>query len=302
MGSGVAGLSFAIAYGDLRAGGVPVARFLHVWMPWRMPFMNMRNHKKILVVDGVTGFTGGMNISDQNSARARPDDHIDDVQLRVEGPAVEQLMDSFAQDWSFTTDEVLDEDVWWPPMAPAGKVYARAIPSGPDSDLYKLERILGGALAQARSRVRIVTPYFLPEQRLQFALAQAVLRGVHVDLVIPERGNHAYFDWAVHAHLRFFRDIISTVHLSRGRFDHSKLMTVDGEWCLIGSSNWDARSLRLNFEFDLECYDKGLAANIDALIDEKVAHGRKLHVTELMSAPRWEQLRDAATRLMLPYL
>jgi cardiolipin synthase len=286
----------------LHAAGVPGRRFLHVWMPWRMPFINMRNHKKILVVDGVTGFTGGMNIGVLNSERLKPKDFIEDVHLRVEGPIVGQLMDSFAQDWSFTTDELLDQAIWWPDQSAAGPVFARAIPSGPDADLYKLETILGAALAQARSRVRIVTPYFLPDQRLQFALAQAALRGVDVEIVIPEHSDHAYFDWAVRAHLRLFRDSRIHLHLSRFHFDHSKLMTVDGEWCLIGSSNWDTRSLRLNFEFDLECYDADFARAIDGLIDEKIVEGRKLEADELMSVPRWVELRDAAARLLLPYL
>jgi cardiolipin synthase A/B len=85
-------------------------------------------------------------------------------------------------------------------------------------------------------------------------------------------------------------------------FDHAKLMTVDGQWCLIGSSNWDTRSLRLNFEFDLECYDSAVTANVDALIEQKISQGRRLRPDELTSRPRWTQLRDAATRLLLPYL
>jgi len=286
----------------LQAGGVPATRFLHTWVPWRMPFINMRNHKKLLIIDGATGFTGGINIGAENSARLASQHRIDDVQARVEGPIVRHLMESFADDWSFATGETLAEDIWWPDLESKGAIPARGIGSGPDADLDKLETILGAALAQARTRVRIVTPYFLPDQRLQFAMAQARLRGVVVEILLPAESNWPFMDWAMHAHLRFFADLPLGVHLSPPPFDHSKLMTLDGEWCLIGSSNWDTRSLRLNFEFDLECYDPALTAELDALIDRKLARARSLSSEQLMSDPKWIQLRDAATRLLLPYL
>lgn len=288
----------------LQAGGVPTARFLHTWVPWRMPFLNMRNHKKLLIVDGQVGFTGGLNIGADHSRRLakRRHEYVDAVQVRIEGPVVRQLMDTFAGDWSFTTDEVLDHDIWWPDIPGAGPVFARGIHSGPDADIYKLETILGAALAQARERVRIVTPYFLPDQRLQFAIAQAGLRGVKVEILIPERCDYPFLDWAMRAHLRFFEDVRASVYFTPAPFNHAKLMTVDEQWCLIGSSNWDTRSFRLNFEFDLECYDRALTAEIDALIGKKIAQSRKVDVVRLAAAPRWMQLRDAAFRLLLPYL
>ncbi len=286
----------------LTSGKVPVARFLHTWMPWRMPFLNMRNHKKLLIVDGVIGFTGGLNIGREYSAGASPKKYVDNLHVRIEGPVVRQLMETFARDWSFTTGELLDQDVWWPAAAPAGPVFARGIHSGPDADIYSLERLLGAALAQAKSHVRIVTPYFFPEQSLEFAIAQAVLRGVVVDILIPVRCDYVALDWAMRAHLRFFSDIPANVFFTPFPFDHTKIMTVDGEWCLVGSSNWDARSLRLNFEFDLECYDRTLTAAVDALVDAKIARSTRLDRNELFSKTRAIQLRDAAVRLFLPYL
>ena len=171
-------------------------------------------------------------------------------------------------------------------IAPAGPVFARGIRSGPDADIYKLETILGAALAQARNRVRIVTPYFLPDQRLQFAIAQAGLRGVKVEILIPEHCDYVFLDWAMRAHLRFFEDVPAAVYFTPPPFNHAKLMTVDGQWCLIGSSNWDTRSFRLNFEFDLECYDRALTADIDALIEKKIAQCRKVDLAALAAAPR----------------
>ncbi len=291
---------------ELQAGGVPSARFLHTWLPWRMPFLNMRNHKKLLIVDGQVGFTGGLNIGADHSRRLtrkrKEKEYVDAVQARIEGPVVRQLMDTFARDWSFTTGEVLDQEIWWPDIPPAGRVLARGIHSGPDADIYKLETILGAALAQARRRVRIVTPYFLPEQRLQFAIAQAGLRGVKVEILIPAHCDYPFLDWAMRAHLRFFEDVPASVYFTSAPFNHAKLMTVDEQWCLIGSSNWDTRSFRLNFEFDLECYDRALTTKIDALIEKKIAQSRKVDLDRLAAAPQWIQVRDAAFRLLLPYL
>ena len=286
----------------LKAGHVSAARFLHTWVPWRMPFLNMRNHKKLLIVDGETGFTGGLNIGAENSARLTSKDYVDDIHARVNGPIVSQLMETFARDWSFANNEALVEDIWWPSLGPEGPVYARGIRSGPDADIDKLEAILGAALTQAQERVRIVTPYFLPDQRLQFALAQARLRGVSVEILISEKSDYPFMDWATRAHLGFFDAVSVSVYLGARPFDHAKLMTVDGQWCLIGSSNWDVRSLRLNFEFDLECYDRDLTAKINAIIDKKIARSRRLDQSELASRPRWTRLRDAAVRLFLPYL
>jgi cardiolipin synthase A/B len=286
----------------LRAGGVLTARFLHSWIPWRMPFLNKRSHRKLLIIDGTIGFTGGMNIWTLGSARFGGRRYAEDVHVRVEGPLVGQLMEVFAQDWSFTAGETLEEPVWWPALTRQGTVFARGVASGPDADIDTLETILGAALAQAQRRVRIVTPYFLPDQRLQFAITQARLRGVVVDIVTPKKTNFFFMDWAMRAHLRFMSGPEANVYLSAPPFDHSKIMTVDHQYSLFGSSNWDAGSLRLNFEFDVECFDADLTAQFDAIVDEKIARSRRLGRDDLLAAPVWVQLRDAGARLLLPYL
>jgi cardiolipin synthase len=289
-------------YHRLRAEGVPAARFLHTWVPWRMPFLNMRNHRKMLVVDGTLAFTGGMNVATENTSAHGSKPYVEDIHFRVEGPVVRSVMEAFARDWSFTANEVLEQDVWWPPLSPQGQVLARGLRSGPDSDLYKIEILLGAALNLAQHRIRIVTPYFLPDQVLQFAIGQAVMRGVKVEIVIPEHSDHIYFSYAVRAHLRFFRYTKAEVYLAPLPFAHTKLVTVDGQWSLIGSSNWDARSLRLNFEYDLECYDTELTGQLDAIVDSKIAHAKKLDYAELLREPVITRLRDALFRLMVPYL
>jgi len=286
----------------LRAAGVPTARFMHFWLPWRMPFLNMRSHKKLLVVDGRIGFTGGMNIGAEYAWDTRPARPVDDVQFRVDGPVVAQLMLSFAEDWSFAAGEVLEDPIWWPELAGAGPVLARAIVTGPDEDVGKLEAVLGTAANEAQRSLRIVTPYFLPDEALLGAIALAARRGVRVDVLLPRRTDHRLLDWAMRGRLRFMTDLGIRFRRTRPPFDHAKLVTVDGRWCAIGSANWDVRSLRLNFEFNLECYDPALAAEIDRLIDARIARASRISPRSLAARPLAERLRDAAAHLLLPYL
>lgn len=286
---------------QLRKGGVAVDQFLHDWRPWKMTFLNMRNHKKLLIVDGKQGFTGGMNIAGENVGGAGIPE-VQDVHAQVSGPIVGQLLLSFAQDWEFTTKEELTGELWWPDLAGDGAIAMRGITSGPDSDMGYIEAMLTTAIEQATKRVRIVSPYFLPEDGLFRVLTLAAVRGVEVELVIPAVTNHFYFNWATAAHLATFPLASIKCYLTPEPFDHAKLMTVDGEWASFGSTNWDARSMRLNFEFQVECYDRAATAQIDAVIDAKMKTATMLDVEALWNRPVIIKLRDAAARVLLPYL
>lgn len=288
-------------FGRLRRAGVPAVRFLHEWLPWQMAYINLRNHKKILVVDGQIGFTGGMNISADNVGVDGPP-KVQDVHARLEGPILEPLMQTFEQDWQFTTGERLEDEIWWPEASPQGTVEMRGINSGPDENVGSIGTVWAHAIEAAEHRIRIVTPYFLPEDWLLALLNRAADRGVEVQIILPERTNHFYFNWAMQSHLGGLRLDSVQCLLSPEPFDHSKLMSVDGHWCSFGSPNWDARSMRLNFEFLLECYDADGTAQIDSLIDSKVADATRLTSAMLNKRPRWTKLRDATMRLFLPYL
>jgi cardiolipin synthase A/B len=288
------------AYHRLQRRGVKAARFLHSILPWRMPFVNLRSHKKILLIDGTIGFTGGMNIADENVMATNPKEPVQDIHFRVEGPVVSQLSEAFVQDWAFVTDEDLAEDKWSPPVLVAPGALARVIDSGPDEDLEKVEFAILQAIACARDSVAVITPYFLPDDRLITALTLAAMRGVAVDLVIPGKSDHMLVDWATRANIDPLLAEGVRIWRSPPPFHHSKMMIVDNEWCLIGSTNWDMRSFRLNFELCMEVYDRELAANLTALMASlKVA---ELTRAELDARGFIARLRDAAARLMLPYL
>lgn len=285
----------------LRAGGVTVAQFLHSWLPWQMTFINMRNHKKLLIIDGKQGFTGGMNIADDNVGGAGVP-KVQDVHAQLVGPIVRQLLLSFAQDWEFTTNETLQGDIWWPEIKSVGDMAMRGITSGPDNDIGRIEGMMTTAIEQATKRVRIVSPYFLPEDRLFGVLTRAALRGVEVEIIIPEVTNHYYFNWATAAHLETFPLADIQCYLTPEPFDHTKLMTIDGEWASFGSTNWDARSMRLNFEFQVECYDRSATAMVDEVIENKIKTAKLLDVDALRGRAPIIKLRDAGARLLLPYL
>jgi cardiolipin synthase len=287
-------------YRLLRRAGVSAARFLHSELPWRMPFLNMRSHKKILVADGCHAFTGGLNIAAENVLATAPSYPVRDTHFEIAGPVVAQLMEAFVEDWLFTTGETLSGPAWFPELDIAGETTARVITSGPDQDIEKLEFVMLTAIAAARSSIKIVTPYFLPDERLCSALALAALRGVAVDIAIPETGNHPIVDWATRAEIRPLLDAGCRLWHAPPPFDHSKLMTVDAAWSLVGSANWDLRSLRLNFELNLEAYDEGFSASLDTVIDAKL--GRRITAGQLAQRSFPGVVRDAAARLLLPYL
>jgi cardiolipin synthase len=286
----------------LRNGGVPVARFLPTLVPGRFAYSNLRNHRKILVADGRVGFTGGLNIREGHDERFKPAHPIADHHFRIEGPVVAQTQEVFAEDWAFATDELLEGDQWFPAIEPAGTALARGISAGPDSDLDKLRLTLEGALACATSSVCIVTPYFLPDASLVGALNVAALRGVEVDIILPQANNLALVKWASTAMLWQVLERGCRVWMSPAPFDHTKLMLVDRAWTLLGSGNWDPRSLRLNFEFDVECYDGELAGGLHRWMMDRRAHAQAVTLADVDSRSLPVRLRDGVARLLTPYL
>ncbi len=288
------------AYHQLRRAGVPAGRFMHSPLPWRMPLLNLRSHKKILVVDGRIGFTGGMNIADENQLTTRPREPVQDTHFRFCGPAVAQLMSGFASDWSFVAGENLGGETWFPQIEASGQATARVVTSGPDRDVEKMEYAALQAIACAQASIDIMTPYFLPDDHLLLALSVAAMRGVAVNIVVPRRSNHRLVDWATRATIG--PTLRAGVHLWLGPspFRHSKIMVVDDQWSLVGSSNWDMRSFRLNFELCVEVYDPPLAETLRRFVQAN--RGERLTAEAIAARPLPVRLRDAAVRLMMPYL
>jgi cardiolipin synthase len=213
---------------------------------------------------------------------------------------VAQLCDAFAEQWYYATGEILQGTVWFPALEAVGDSDARAVTSGPNQDIDKIELLTLAAVGCARSSIQIMTPYFLPDDRLITALALAAMRGIDVDLVLPEHSNHPTVDWAMRAQIGPLLSAGCRVWTHAPPFDHSKLMAVDAIWCFVGSSNWDMRSFRLNFEINLEIYRSAVVRQVAATIAAKRA--TRFASADLARRPLALRLRDNAARLMLPYL
>jgi len=285
----------------LRKRNVRTLRFLPPrLLPPRLQ-INLRNHRKVLVVDGEVAFTGGMNIGDRYLAeRTENPRRVVDVHARVTGPVVEQLRRAFAEDWRWVSGEKLPS--LRPSREQTGVAACRVIADGPSEDLEKIEMLLVAAISVATRRVCIMTPYFLPPRPLITALQAAALRGVDVRVILPEKNNLPYVHWATRKMLWELLGRGVHVFLQPPPFVHTKLFRIDDAYVVLGSSNIDPRSLRLNFELALEAYDTELAADVGRHLDAVVARSRKLTLQEMDERSTIAKLRDAAAWLASPYL
>ncbi len=283
---------------QLRQAGIPVARFLPPRLIPPTPYLNLRNHRKLLVIDGRIGFTGGMNIGDRHLLQGNPRP-TRDLHFRLRGPVVAELEDVFREDWRFTTGETLSPS---PVSSPVGDSHARVLVDGPNEDLDKLILTLEGAIGAARHEVLAVTPYFIPPPPLLYALQAAALRGVEVSVILPERSNLPYVDWASRNLLLELLAHGVRIHLQPPPFDHSKLLIIDRLYAHIGSANLDNRSLRLNFELNVEIADPLFAARLAGHALRLRQAARELSTEEIAERPLPQRLRDACCWLFSPYL
>ncbi len=294
--------SLPTVVGPLRRGGIPVGRFIRTLWPTGFAYSNLRSHRKILVVDGRLGFTGGMNIRAGTARKYEAKHPLHDLHFRLTGPVVAQLQETMAEDWAFTTSEILEGEKWFPPLEPTGEVLARGVPNGPDEDIGELRSTLIAALGTAQQRVGIITPYFLPDDALIEALNIAALRGVRVDILLPEVNNQRMVHWACKALLPQILERGVRIWYVPGIFDHSKAMIVDDLWSFIGSSNWDPRSLRLNFEFNVECYNADFAAKLWQLLEQRLNNAIPITLESLRQQWFITKVRNGIARLFTPML
>jgi len=282
----------------LRHAGVRAARFLPPRLAMPVFSLNLRNHRKLLIVDGEVGFVGGMNIGGREVGKAHHR-RMADLHFQMRGPAVSQLAECFAADWQFAAGEPLAP----PPLAApgAGGCTCRVITEGPDEDSDKLLFVILGAISIAHRQVLIMTPYFIPPPELTAALQTAALRGVEVCLVLPARSNLRYVDWATRRWLPPLLERGIQVYLQPPPFSHTKLLVIDGSYAQIGSANIDPRSLRLNFEIAVEVYDEAVCAQLAKYVLSARDHASRVPT----GPPTWalaRRLRDSLFWLLSPYL
>ncbi len=296
----------------LRKAGVKVARFLppRLWPP--QLFINLRNHRKLLIVDGRTAFSGGMNISDvhvMNKPRRTGFKGLldkyrttacTDIHFRIEGPVLEYFRHIFAQEWNFTTQEELPLPEMGHPKA--GDVLCRTVLDGPDSYFERFHETLLGVISAAQTSVHIMTPYFLPQRELVTALRCAAMRGVDVAVILPSETDAPLVKWASKNILWQFIGRGVHIYHQTPPFAHTKLLLVDGVYSHVGSANLDPRSLRLNFELTVECFDLSLATKLSDHFNKVRASSREYTLADEAARSFPVRIRDAFCWLFSMYL
>lgn len=292
--------------GHLKEGGVTVDVFNgNIIMGLRLPYANLRTHRKILIVDGTDAFTGGMNIRAGFAAEVVGDNSAHDTHFHLTGPVVTDLFHIASSDWRFASGEVLSGADWimaMPEREPGSAIFLRAVPSGPDKEIEANHRMLMGAFSIAEKHIKIMSPYFLPDRELITALVTAARRGVEVDIVVPAVNNLMLIDRAMRAQFDQLLKDGCRIWRANGPFNHSKLMVIDDHWAYVGSSNLDPRSLRLNFEIDIEVMDNTFAGRIDRRIEGALKDSDPITLPLLQSEPFVNRLIDRIIWLGSPYL
>ena len=270
----------------------------------RQLHLNLRNHRKVLVVDGRIGFMGGVNLNEYSRSReGRP--AIQDYHFQLRGPVVQELQYSFLRDWHVMTEEdpvQLLSAQHFRRLPPEGGALARVVNSGPSSDLRVAVDVFFNAVNAARKQVFVITPYFLPSEDLLRALRLAALRGVRVYLVVPVKSNHWYTTWASRA---VYEDLLESgvrIFERRPPFIHAKAMTVDDQMAIVGSSNWDYRSLYSNFETSLAVYDAQMVTHLKLLMSEDLHASREVDLLAFQRRPVRQRYLENLCGLFAPML
>ncbi|MBN2419410.1 MAG: cardiolipin synthase [Deltaproteobacteria bacterium] len=285
----------------LKKAGVSVARFLPPQLIPPVLHINLRNHRKILIADGQTGFTGGMNIGDSYLAERHDNpDRVVDLHFRLKGSIVKQIEDVFMEDWGFITGnyEILR------PAATGreGSALCRVITEGPNEDMDKLTMILTAAVSAARESVVIMTPYFIPPRGLLAVLQAAALRGLRVTVVLPAKNDFCVVHWATRNLLWELLDRGVRVYYQPPPFVHTKLVIIDQYYVHIGSANIDPRSLRLNFELAVEIFDRPLAEKLTRQVESVIKRSKAFTLEDVDGRSFPAKLRDSLAWLFSPYL
>lgn len=290
----------------LKKAGVHVALFLPPRLLPPSASINMRSHHKIFLVDDDFAMTGGINLSYRHQIKDQDNRHpTNDLHFRLTGPITTQLRHEFERLWAMSNEygHTLPSRIEHPPAAiTEHPVQARVITDGPDEDLDRLTMLFIAALSQARHSVRIMTPYFLPPRELISAIQGAAIRGIDVVLVLPSNNNLSFVHWATQNMLweLLFRGV--RVFYQPPPFHHGKLLVIDEAYTVIGSANWDVRSLRLNFELQVEVYGQPFAKAMHTLIDQAAEAGRPITLEEIDGRGFLTRLRDSICWLFSPYL
>lgn len=289
------------AISEMREAGIRVESFLKVGLPFLSSKVNYRNHRKILIVDGRVGFTGGMNIADRyvEGLQWGP---WRDSHLRIEGSGVAGLQKTFLYDWYFVDRKLISDANFFPLPEPKGKTLLQMVTSGPDTAWNSIMQVFFAAIVQARKYVYIETPYFLPNESMVTALQTAALSGTDVQVILPERADARFTLVGSYSYLNeMFKAGVKVYFYKRG-FVHSKTIVIDDEISTVGSSNMDVRSFEANFEANVVMYDPNIALKLRQIFEEDRANSEEVNKADWEKRPIVQRVKESIARLFSPVL
>jgi cardiolipin synthase len=286
----------------LQHAGGKYAQFMPV-LPLRPHWRpNLRNHRKILVVDGRVGFAGGLNIGDEYQGRKKKYAPWRDTHMRAEGPAAWRLQEIFAEDWFFATDEDLIEPRYFPRLQPSGEDLIQVVESGPDQPHETIHTVFFTAITGAQQSIYITTPYFVPDAAVLLALKAASWRGVDVRVLIPGKSDLKLIQMAGRSYHRELLEAGVRLYEHRPGMLHAKTMVVDGIWATVGSANMDVRSFRLNFEVNLLVSGSSFASRMEAIFKNDIAGAHELTLEGMTNKSRATRFAESICRMLSPVL
>ena len=288
---------------ELQHAGVKIDCFMKVRFPMLTSRVNYRNHRKIVVVDGETGFTGGLNFADRYMYGVKYLGVWRDTHLMVKGGAATALQIVFMADWFFVSKEILSGEVYFKTFRPgSGKKLVQIVSSGPDSDWESIGQAYFSAIASAREKVFIASPYLIPPSDIIYAMKTAALGGIDIRVLLPGKSDAIITKWGTNSYLEELLETGVKIYLYQPGFMHSKLMVVDGVFSTVGTANLDSRSLETNFEVNAMIYDEEIAAEIEKQFLADLKQSREVFLEEWKKRSRISKAKESFARLLSPML
>lgn len=286
---------------SLREAGVQILPFKTAWGFTNRFQINFRNHRKMVLVDGRWVATGGANIGDEYLGRSRRFGYWRDTMVSITGPAVQDVQVSFAEDWFFLSGDIPEMN-WHPEGEEEADQSVLVLPTGPADDLSTCSMVFTQAIHAAEKRLWITSPYFVPDQEIVRALQLAAIRGVDVQILLPEKPDHKVVYWASFTYLeRLEKTGVQFRRYQKG-FLHQKVMLVDDTFAMVGSANLDNRSFHLNFELNIMVADRKFSGAVEKMLKVDLANGRKAGSADLKEKGLLFLLLARASRLFSPIL
>ncbi|MFI3268142.1 MAG: cardiolipin synthase [Rikenellaceae bacterium] len=287
----------------LRNAGVEVVSFMPVIFPLLTSKINYRNHRKIVIVDGKIGFTGGMNVADKYIHGNKRMGKWHDIHLKIEGRAVTSLQLTFTKDWFFLTgEEIKNVNLFPSSISKTGDTTMQIVTSGPDSHWASIMQAFFKAISQAKEQINIATPYFSPSESILTALKVAALGGIEVNVMIPSKNDSTIVYWATRSYVAELLEAGVNVYIYRNGFNHSKLITIDSEFSAIGSANVDIRSFEYNFEVTAFMFDKAITSELKNIFFDDIKQSKKLEYHSWKRRPKRDKTKEAICRIGSPLL